>query len=74
MTLRSNGDQAAPEYLLDISHAASSSSQASACSVEPGTTEDVSKIVSFLVLMHWLLPSHISHSCAFWDQAELPLR
>jgi hypothetical protein len=39
------GDQAAPEYLFDISHAASSSSEASACSVEPGSPEDVSKIV-----------------------------
>jgi hypothetical protein len=53
------GDQAAPEYLLDISHAASSSSQASACSVEPGSAEDVSKIVSYLDLMHQLLPTHI---------------
>ena len=40
------GDQAAPEYLLDISHAISSSSQPSICSVEPGSAEDVSKIVS----------------------------
>jgi hypothetical protein len=68
------GHQAAPEYLLDILHAASSSSQASACSVEPGSTEDVSKIVSFLDLMHWLLPSRFPHSYVFWDQAELPLQ
>jgi hypothetical protein len=40
------GDQAVPEYFLDISHAISSSSQASICSVEPGSAEDVSKIVS----------------------------
>ncbi|KAF8492578.1 hypothetical protein F5888DRAFT_1857925, partial [Russula emetica] len=38
----------APEYLLDISHAASSSSQASTCSVEPGSAEDVSKILRIL--------------------------
>ena len=48
-------DQAALEYSLDISHAASSSSQASTCSVEPGSAEDVSKIVSYLHLMHQLL-------------------
>ena len=36
---------AAPEYLFDIEHAFSSSSLAAACSVEPGTAEDVSKIV-----------------------------
>ena len=41
-------DQATPEYLLDISHAASSSSQPSTCSVEPGSAEDVSMIVSYL--------------------------
>ena len=40
------GDQAAPEYTLDISHVATSSSQESACSVEPGSADDVSKIVS----------------------------
>jgi hypothetical protein len=39
-------NQATPEYLLDISHAAASSSEASVCSVEPGSTEDVSKIVN----------------------------
>ncbi len=38
--------QAAPEYLLDVSHASASSSEASVCSVEPGSAEDVSKIVS----------------------------
>ena len=53
------GDQATPEYLLDISHAASSSSQASTCSVEPGSAEDVSKIVSYLHFMRQLLPTHI---------------
>jgi hypothetical protein len=38
-------DQADPEYSFDISHAASSSTEASACSVEPGSAEDVSEIV-----------------------------
>ena len=51
-------DQAAPEYMLDISHAASSSSQASTCSVEPGSAEDVSKIVSYLHFMHQHLLTH----------------
>ncbi|KAH9060550.1 FAD-binding domain-containing protein [Lactarius vividus] len=36
------------QYLSDISHYAPSSSQESACSVEPGTTEDVSKILRIL--------------------------
>ena len=54
------GDEAAPEYSIDISHAASSSSQASTCSVEPGSTEDVSKIVSYLDMMHQLLPTLVS--------------
>jgi hypothetical protein len=40
------GIQAAPEYLLDMSHASASSLEASVCSVEPGSAEDVSKIVS----------------------------
>jgi hypothetical protein len=40
------GNQATPEYLLDLSHASASSTQASVCSVEPGSAEDVSKIVS----------------------------
>ena len=41
------GNQATPEYLLDLSHASASSSETSVCSVEPGSTEDVSKIVSW---------------------------
>jgi len=36
----------APEYLSDISHADSWSAESSACSVEPGSAEDVRKIVS----------------------------
>ena len=39
------GYQASSEYLLDISHPAPSASEASICSVEPGSAEDVSKIV-----------------------------
>ena len=53
-------DQAAPEYLLDIFQASSSSSQASACSVEPGSPEDVSKIVRYLHLTNQLFPTYIS--------------
>ena len=52
-------DQAEPEFLLDISHFVSSSSQASTCSVEPGSAEDVSKIVSHLNLINLHLPTHI---------------
>ena len=54
------GYQASPEYLSDILHAGSSSTQASACSVEPGSVEDVSKIVRYLILTHQLLPTRIS--------------
>ncbi|KAH9990402.1 FAD-binding domain-containing protein [Russula vinacea] len=36
------------DYLFDISHAASSSTQASACSVEPGCAEDLSEILRIL--------------------------
>ena len=52
--------QASPEYLIDMSCASSASSQASTCSVEPGSAEDVSKIVSHLYLMHRLFPTNIS--------------
>ena len=54
------GDQASPEYLIDMSHASAASSQASTCSVEPGSSEDVSKIVSHLYPLHELLPTSIS--------------
>ncbi|KAF8492574.1 FAD-binding domain-containing protein [Russula emetica] len=37
-----------PEYSFDISHAFSSSSEASACSVEPGSAEGLSKILRML--------------------------
>ncbi|KAH9990394.1 FAD-binding domain-containing protein [Russula vinacea] len=38
----------ASEYLFDIEHATPSSTEASACSVEPGSAEDVSKILRIL--------------------------
>jgi hypothetical protein len=42
-------NKATPEYMSDISRAATriSSSEVSACSVEPGSAKDVSKIVSY---------------------------
>jgi hypothetical protein len=54
------GDQAAPEYFQDMAHASASSSEVSACSVEPGSTKDVSEIVRHPDLLHQLLPTHIS--------------
>jgi hypothetical protein len=42
---RSDEYQATLEYLFDISHSSASSSEASACSVEPGTAKDLSRIV-----------------------------
>ena len=46
VVLLADSDQASPQYVSDIFHAATSSSEESACSVEPGTADDVSKIVS----------------------------
>jgi len=54
------GDQAAPEYLLDMAHTSASSSEMSACSVEPGSTEDVSEIVRHPDPLHHLLTTRIS--------------
>ena len=56
---QSDDCQASPQYLSDISHFTVSSTQQSACSVEPGSTEDVSKIVSYLYLMKHISPTHI---------------
>ena len=51
VSLRAHFDEyestASLQYQEDISHWAGSSSQVSACSVEPGTVDDVGKIVSF---------------------------
>jgi hypothetical protein len=52
-------DQATPEYLLDIFHASASSTEESACSVETGSAEDLSKIVGKRDSMHQLLPTSI---------------
>lgn len=59
---------ATPEYLLDISHASVSSSDASVCSVEPGSTEDVSKIVnqSSSDHVHRRLPTPIFHIASYF--------
>jgi len=40
-----------PQYTSDVSHYSLSSIQDSACSVEPGSVEDVSKIVKYSVPM-----------------------
>ncbi|KAH8989201.1 FAD dependent oxidoreductase [Lactarius hatsudake] len=37
-----------PQYAVDISHTYASSSEASACSVEPGSADDVSKILRII--------------------------
>ena len=41
--------QASSEYFLDTSHLALSASEVCVCSVEPGSAEDVSKIVRHLI-------------------------
>lgn len=48
-------------YLKDIGHWASSSTQYAACSVEPGTTEDVGKIV------------RTEHTCNRWASSDIAL-
>jgi hypothetical protein len=53
------GDQATSEYLSDISHYSFASSEASACTVEPGSAEDVSKIVRSSDPLHQLFPTRI---------------
>ncbi|SRR6266403_2445405 len=53
------GCQASSEYQLDISHFAPSSSETSVCSVEPGSAEDVGKIVRYLDLTLQHLPTCI---------------
>jgi hypothetical protein len=52
--------QAAPEYSSDIHHASNASSEVSACSVEPGSAGDVSKIVSHPTSMRQVLLTYIS--------------
>ncbi len=56
------GVQAAPEYLSDTLHTYKQCSEVSACSVEPGSAEDVSKIVSHPTSLRWLLLTHINYS------------
>jgi hypothetical protein len=51
--------QASPEYSSDLHHASNLSSQVSACSVEPGSAEDVSKIVSHPTSMRQVFLAHI---------------
>ena len=50
------GSIGSPEFEADISHWANSSSQVSACSVEPGTPQDVGLIVSAVIIY----PCHYS--------------
>src|SRR6266702_1651702 len=44
------GSIGSPEFEADISHWATSSSQVSACSVEPGTPQDVGLIASAVII------------------------
>ena len=53
------GVQAAPEYSSDNYHASNASSEVSACSVEPGSAGDVSKIVSHPTSTPKVLLTHI---------------
>ena len=52
-------DQASTNYLSDISHSSISSTESSACSVEPGSTEDVNVIVRYPDPTHQPLLTHI---------------
>jgi hypothetical protein len=53
------GFQAASEYSFDILHSAPSASEASVCSVEPGSAEDVGKIVRYSDLVQQDLPTRV---------------
>jgi hypothetical protein len=53
------GAQATPEYSSDIFHASDANSEVSACSVEPGSAGDVSKIVRHPTSMRTVLLTHI---------------
>lgn len=48
------------QYQADIAHYATSSTQQSNCSVEPGNEDDVAKIVRLVI---YLLLNHIDHVC-----------
>ena len=68
------------QYEKDTSHYAASSSQRSACSVEPGNVDDIAKIVSCYILRkQWtpeLLGSYVSlHEIVFhsrYDSVDWP--
>jgi hypothetical protein len=49
------GSTGSPEFNADISHWANSSSQISACSVEPGTPHDVGLIVMVIIIYPYRL-------------------
>jgi len=71
MILHSNGYKDSSEYLFDISHPAPSASEVSVCSVEPGSVEDVSKIVRSSDLMQQPhLPTHIIIDTYPWIKAN----
>lgn len=50
--LGTGGQSGSPEFEVDIAHWTNSSSQKSACSVEPGTPQDVGVVVSPCTLYH----------------------
>lgn len=50
-----------PEFDADISHWANSSSQVSACSVEPGTSQDVGLIVGAFIIYPFRLVDNTHH-------------
>ena len=56
---QSHARLATQEYSVDIKHYASSSSEVSACSVEPGSAKDVGEIVRYSDLTHGLSPTRI---------------
>lgn len=67
------GDQASPEYFLDISHVSASSSEVSACSVEAGSTKDLSEIVGHPYLCINFFQPEFPRFVS-WDQPERLLR
>ena len=64
--------QASSDYTSDISHSAPSASEASICSVEPGSADDVGKIVRYSDLAQQDLLTRLFRY-KYWDQVERPL-
>ena len=63
------------EFEFDISHWANSSSQVPACTVEPGTPDDVALIVNFdLLSIHFRSPADVVCANSFSKSSQIACR